>query len=1276
MPSFLRLKQRFISYATGRLEVEAVEAVLLRLERFMIKVWADKREPNTSLWPAFLEEELDNAMNDLADTKLTKSLTKALYSNGIFKPMEDKIDYSVVKVADLQKGLVLAPKMGAPHTPIAKTLMETGSLILRLRQAQTAQPSDYEEIRLVISEAKKLRSHMNDKSKAEIDAAKIALQDNDITKVLIDAVAAFHEGTSESTDSITSSQIEEKKAETPRLRRSYSAEVMSNAQEFDLQTIDVSIISKALKASRRIGKATSREARSLFECVEGLRDLRRAMKENDWMKVKVTMDRMHALPDGIHNALVIEVGFAQMQLQLYQNVIELQKAGQGGAALCEWGFIDVTSIGTTKLGDAIDLANKVDRKAQRVEDHLNFSKIAPKHVHEHVDSLVKEAVATLEVRQALQKDSRRNEIKLKEMLAPYAGSQLGPGGGRRGSVVEYQNPKTFRFGPELEVYADEVRRRGVFRSIVDEMKKASTTGDVEAMKNAMLLANECRIERCPNLHFVNAIDWALENTKQSLMLLDAFERGWNSSSSLKRIIADAERGHWWVHKMPKLEEARLRVNVVTEVENAITKALTLFRQEDVREAVRLAEKDDCTAVTGYELVHRVSRLGHRSLAHIQMWAAVQKEDLGSLLEVVLRTRKPLFKTRREHDDYDISNIPDLRAPSDFAQRMMLESIQIRTTMLTAQRGPLPTSLTTLSPAHANFACRLFRHNLLGWTGLRKFSHPEMLASEWLRVGLAMPEIRDELYCQLMKQLNVPLPGTQRKLWLLFLLSLESWPPSGALQSFVEFYLIKRGNQQALRTLHFTIVRYHMESIGYRDPTVAPQNSTKDELLEHKASVLSPDYILTRLEVYHFEDSEGLRTGKEHLDELAAEADRLEAERAVRFEEWKVRFSKLSDDADALLDMRSFTQCIDRNSARILPRDMLVIFFLIRGDVMSSLRPTFNKEEMKDKGMGLKRAKKKDKSMEFDVDDVAPFWSGVVKLSIFENYLIEGKLGAEAYKAIIVWGQREMEKVRDNELCDVPIVRQRQLLIEEEEERAREEQRKEAAYVERIIDLFKKKTTPKFERIYSVLRQKLKEAKKRVKYQRFRTRRSGIGAIRDANGTIDRRLSTSNVPNSFRLLDIANKAEQEKVAKRAARRKSKGLPALGEGGGSDSETSTSSSSGSEEEEEIPPPPSQGPANAENNFPQLPLKTASKLRPGELEKWGWRLINRKVLKAFSEDHSEDEHTIYEASIDDSNTITTGGITEEEKDSSGKASKEMQSAPITPTAIHLQMRKARHP
>ena len=66
----------------------------------------------------------------------------------------------------------------------------------------------------------------------------------------------------------SSSQIE-KKAETPRLRRSYSAEVMSNAQEFDLQTIDVSIISKALKASRQVEK---RLQGKLGACSSVLRD--------------------------------------------------------------------------------------------------------------------------------------------------------------------------------------------------------------------------------------------------------------------------------------------------------------------------------------------------------------------------------------------------------------------------------------------------------------------------------------------------------------------------------------------------------------------------------------------------------------------------------------------------------------------------------------------------------------------------------------------------------------------------------------------------------------------------------------------------------------------------------------------------------------------------------------------------------------------------------------------------------------------------------------------
>ena len=114
--------------------------------------------------------------------------------------------------------------------------------------------------------------------------------------------------------------------------------------------------------------------------------------------------------------------FAKTQLNLYANVIELQKAGQGGAATCTWGFIDDSSIATKKLGEAINVANAADKDSKRFEGRFHMQNAAPKHVHEHVDALVKEAERTLEVRLALKNDSRAHEVKLVDTLAPHTAS--------------------------------------------------------------------------------------------------------------------------------------------------------------------------------------------------------------------------------------------------------------------------------------------------------------------------------------------------------------------------------------------------------------------------------------------------------------------------------------------------------------------------------------------------------------------------------------------------------------------------------------------------------------------------------------------------------------------------------------------------------------------------------------------------------------------------------------------------------------------------------------
>jgi hypothetical protein len=62
------------------------------------------------------------------------------------------------------------------------------------------------------------------------------------------------------------------------------------------------------------------------------------------------------------------------------------------------------------------------------------------------------------------------------------------------------------------------------------------------------------------------------------------------------------------------------------------------------------------------------------------------------------------------------------------------------------------SLTNLGPVHSKQATRLFK-NILGYMGDRQLAYPTQLAQEFIQQGLETPEIRDELYSQIMKQLT-------------------------------------------------------------------------------------------------------------------------------------------------------------------------------------------------------------------------------------------------------------------------------------------------------------------------------------------------------------------------------------------------------------------------------------------------------------------------------------------------------------------------------------------
>eukprot|EP00750_Incisomonas_marina_P022284 INCI4960.7.p1 GENE.INCI4960.7~~INCI4960.7.p1 ORF type:complete len:1415 (-),score=279.01 INCI4960.7:1692-5936(-) len=103
--------------------------------------------------------------------------------------------------------------------------------------------------------------------------------------------------------------------------------------------------------------------------------------------------------------------------------------------------------------------------------------------------------------------------------------------------------------------------------------------------------------------------------------------------------------------------------------------------------------------------------------------------------------------------YFFHNFPLLRETKKYAKAAsVFEQARARKKMLLWQDWPIPTSLTSLNPATAKVAVLMFR-NVLGYCGEAHHPYPDTLAEDIIVHGLNEPQLQDELFCQLMKQLS-------------------------------------------------------------------------------------------------------------------------------------------------------------------------------------------------------------------------------------------------------------------------------------------------------------------------------------------------------------------------------------------------------------------------------------------------------------------------------------------------------------------------------------------
>ena len=547
-----------------------------------------------------IADEADVAFRALAHSHIISRFQHALSRDGASGTI-NKISYETVRTDRLVGALNLAPKLEGYRSPTATSLIQTGMIILELREAQKAKPSvDWAKLRGALERA---RDHPNiaKLSQRELQLAKKALEDQEIDTILRGSLAEFHKQVEPSPTASRTRAVSAADGGTGggTTARRYSAANLSGDvyRDVDMGTINVEELTTAIQKARVIGEGHSEDVKSLYKAVELVRELREAMRNNVWLRVKEIMEKIDDAT--IHEAAKVECDMAKQQLKMYDRVLDLQKAGapQHECEYIHHGHIDVTLIETESLELAINKAKSTQSLNGGNHHNLDMQIMdgGGQSCNEKVDQLIHEATDLLKIRKLLREGeyeeaanvahtAMTTEYRSAESIRAVGGRAsistpslegLGvvpalqsrgtsaPAGRRRASLLKAAAPPPSpgtmatntrsKARSEIEIYANEARRRLSFRKDIAELKEAALMGLRHQMEKALSKIERSKPHNCPNLYFVNAIDWAKRMYCSATTTLRGLEEAVEHCNSkvLRQAIEDAE---------DNMEEAMLRPN--------------------------------------------------------------------------------------------------------------------------------------------------------------------------------------------------------------------------------------------------------------------------------------------------------------------------------------------------------------------------------------------------------------------------------------------------------------------------------------------------------------------------------------------------------------------------------------------------------------------------------------------------------------------------------------------------------------------------------------------
>jgi len=359
----------------------------------------------------------------------------------------------------------------------------------------------------------------------------------------------------------------------------------------------------------------------------------------------------------------------------------------------------------------------------------------------------------------------------------------------------------FESNEEVAAARAEVSRQAAVEEIAARLEQAVAALDQESLQYGLKQAKQLQVDE----HKYPVVPVAREYLDRIITCRQLLQAAINPPEERDLIYA-IQYAESFGYDTEEVKKGRALRDTVMQINVEAKYALEMLEDEEMKDLHTRAEKINLSTSDVEKIRTLLFNTAEEKFVQLQLKAAVRNEDPARVTRVTIRLKDLFFKKAGPLFRFD--NFPKLRSATNWASLKILTLSRegLAAGMRKWQRSPIHASLTEQAPKQNKIAQRMFR-NIMGFMGDRTYESPLILAEELLTKSLENPWLRDEIYCQLIKQVTAnPSEESATKGWQLMACCLETFPPQSEFENYLEMFLrtFAKPAERYIRLLHATV----------------------------------------------------------------------------------------------------------------------------------------------------------------------------------------------------------------------------------------------------------------------------------------------------------------------------------------------------------------------------------------------------------------------------------------------------------------------------------------